>query len=98
MGRMSLTPVEGWHPGFWDGVDKDGKHVGGIAWFEPEVRPFPPQDARRQHRVEQRMTIKDAADACGLSSVDISQWERGVIELTPEQIAAYDAATGYGDE
>lgn len=96
MGRQSDTYVEGWNFGFWDGIDKNGKRVGGMAWFEPDPpSPFPEQTARREARKRANMSMGEVANVTSLSPVQVSQWEHGKIELTPEQIAQYDAAVGY---
>ena len=96
MGRKSDTYVEGWNPGFWDGRDKNGKHIGGFAWFEPDPpAPYPEQRERQHHRIDRRMSIGDVRKMTGIGSVEISQYERGRYQLTPEQEAAYDEAIGY---
>lgn len=74
---------------FWDGVDANGKHVGGFGPMQRAVYPESPAgEALRKARVERSIGLHQLATATGLTARELSELEHGKATTTPEGWAA----------
>jgi transcriptional regulator with XRE-family HTH domain len=55
-------------------------------------RPLPPLSEHRRRRLSLRLSIFALAVRSGIPPTEISRFERGEKELTPERLAALEAA------